>query len=132
MPLSAQVPYRPVWVEENTTLDVETLDNWDYGLLHAYYQSESMWLVNGASEELTYSGGKITQVNLKNSSNQTLRRISITYSGDNISRIDYYVYNPDQPGSMVTWLHYYDVLTYSSGNLTKTTRTVVSAPTGGA
>lgn len=132
MPLSRPVPYQPLWVQESTSLNVDNVDTMDYGILHAYYQSEAMWLVNGAYEDFTYSGDNITQVDLKNSANQTLRRVSMTYTGADITRVDYYVYDPAQPGLLVTWLHYYDTFTYSSGDVTRVTRTVVATPTGGA
>ena len=128
MPLSRPVPYEPIWFQESTVFNVDTLDTMDYGILNAYFQTEAMWLVNGVEEQITYDGNdNITAIKLYDGA--TLRRqMTIGYTGEDITSLDMKVYEDD---GTTLFLHYTDTLTYTSGKLTKTARTVTVMPSGG-
>ena len=132
MPLSRPVPYEPIWFQESTVLNVDTLDTMDYGVLNSFYQTEAMWLVDDSEEVITYDiNDNITDIKLYEAASTTpvLRRhMAIGYTGDDITTLDMKVYEDD---GTTLFLHYTDTLTYTSGNLTKTARTVTVMPTGG-
>lgn len=126
--LSRPIPYEPIWWEENKALNVPNLDTMDYGILNSFFQSQAHWLVDGSEEIIVYDGGgNISQVQLEVDS-VLRRRITLNYTGDNISSIDVKIYKEN--GTTI-FIHYVDALTYSSGNLTKVTRTVHVFPTTG-
>jgi len=131
MTLSRPIPYDPVFWTELKPLNVDNLDTMDYGVLHAYYQSQSMWLVDDSEEVIVYDGDDISEINLYENASTTpvlRRKVSLTYTGDDITEIDVKVYKAD--GTTI-FLHYKDTLSYTGdGNLDKVTRSVEVMPGG--
>ena len=129
MTLSRPIPYDPIYWDENKPLNVDNLDTMDYGTLHAYYQSQSMWLVDDSEEVIVYDGDDISEINLYENASETpvlRRKVSLTYTNGDLTEIDVKVYEAD--GTTI-FLHYKDTLSYKAGgDLDKVTRSVEVMP----
>ena len=130
MTLSRPIPYDPIFWDENTPLNINNLDTMDYGTLHAYYQSQSMWLVDDSEERIVYDGDDISEINLYEDASTTpvlRRKVSLTYDIDgNLTEIDVKVY---EDNGTTIFLHYKDTLSYlAGGDLDKVTRSVEVMP----
>ncbi len=130
MTLSRPVPYKPIWWEETDLLNVTNLDHMDYGILNAFYQSQAHWLVDDSEEQVIYSGSDISELRLYEDVSTTpvlRRRITLNYTGDDITSIDLKVYEDD--GTTI-FLHYIDTISYDANdNIEKVSRSVEVMPT---